>query len=114
MHVFGYFCFLSPFSALHLENSRPLFVAAMHLVDIVIPQVMLLRYRRLISISIARGDDDIFSTCLHPLQEDSISLEEKVDISRRICQSLFCKILADIRHTLSDEESDVIHRLDAR
>ena len=45
-------------------------------------------------------------------QEYGITVDEKLDISKKICSSLMKKIRSDIRHTYSDGDPDILHRLD--
>ncbi|KAL5500255.1 hypothetical protein EMCRGX_G011780 [Ephydatia muelleri] len=59
-----------------------IYTCAMHLADIVVPQ------------------------------EYGITVEEKLKIATQVCRPLLKKICSDLHHTLNDEVSDIIHRLD--
>ena len=45
-------------------------------------------------------------------QEYGITAEEKLKIATQVCRPLLKKICSDLHHTLNDEVSDIIHRLD--
>ena len=47
-------------------------------------------------------------------QEYGITGEEKLDIGKKICTPLLRKIQADFHHTIVNESTDILHRLDAR
>ena len=53
----------------------------------------------------------LFSLDNH-MQEYGITVEEKLDIAEKICSPLLGKIQEDLRRAVSNEQRDVIHRLD--
>ena len=48
------------------------------------------------------------------MQEYGITVQEKLDIARKICSPLLKKIQADFHHTIINEQHDFSHRLDPR
>ena len=46
------------------------------------------------------------------LKEYGITTEEKLDISKQVCNRLLRKIRADLKHTVENDE--IVHRLDPR